>query len=73
MEEIGVHGENHRPAARPKIPFYLFGIAAQPTEKNCCPKQFFFIKKIRIAPEFRSCPQSLFRALSISNLDRKSA
>jgi hypothetical protein len=49
--------------------------------KNLPPKLFYFafetkkklIKKIGIAPEFRSCPQRLFRAFFISNLDRKIA
>jgi hypothetical protein len=46
---------------RPKIKFYLFGIAARPTEKLATQIILFV------------CPQSLFRALFISNLDRKSA
>jgi hypothetical protein len=65
---------------RLKIKFYLFGIAARPTEKLAAQiilfafqTIFFIIKKIGIVPEFRSCPQSLFRALFISNLDHKSA
>jgi hypothetical protein len=49
--------------------------------KNLLPKLFYLRfrqkkiikKKIGIAPEFRSRPQSLFQALFISNLDRKSA
>jgi hypothetical protein len=65
---------------RPKIKFYLLGIAARPTEKFAAQiilfafqTIFLFIKKIGIAPEFRACPRSLFQALFISNLDRKSA
>jgi hypothetical protein len=65
---------------RPKIKFYLFGIAARPTEKLAAQiilfafqTIFFIIKKIGIAPEFRSCLRSLFLALFISNLDRKNA
>ena len=63
-----------------KIKFYLLGISARPTEKLaaqnyfiCVSDNFFLLKKIGIAPEFRSCPRSFFRALFISNLDRKSA
>ena len=58
----------------------MFGNAARPTEKLAAQiilfafqTIFFLFKKIRIAPEFRLCPRSLFRALFISNLDRKSA
>jgi hypothetical protein len=58
----------------------LYGIAARPTEKLAAQIILFafqtqkkLLKKIGIAPEFRSRPQSLFRALFISNLDRKSA
>ena len=65
---------------RAKIKFYLFGIAARPTEKLAAQiilfafqTIFFIIKKIGIAPEFRSCLRSLFLALFISNLDRKNA
>jgi hypothetical protein len=57
----------------------LFGIAALPTEKLAAQiilfafqTNFLFIKKIGIAPEFRSCMRSLFQALFISNLDRTS-
>ena len=62
---------------RPKIKFYLFGIAARPTEKLATQiilfafQTIFFL--IGIVPEFRSCTRSLFGALFISNLDHKSA
>jgi hypothetical protein len=65
---------------RPKIKFICLALPPDPL-KNLPPKLFYFafetkknlIKKIGIAPEFRSCPQRLFRAFFISNLDRKIA
>jgi hypothetical protein len=57
----------------------LFGIVTRPTEKLAAQiilfafQTIFVNKKIGIAPECQLCPQSLFWALFISNLDRKSA
>ena len=63
----------------PKIKLYLFGIAARPTEKLAAQiilfafKTIFFIKKNRNRAGISIVSADFFRALFISNLDRKSA